>query len=83
MCTAVFLIPQTATCEGDTCEVLPVAARGTLMGELNGEDLGIVSLTANVSALGMQRTITANISPLIPKHVWFGLVSYMYLHDII
>ncbi|XP_068231428.1 hemicentin-1-like [Palaemon carinicauda] len=59
---------QTATCEGSTCEKLPVVARGTLMGELNGEDLGIVSLVANVSTLGMQRTVTANISPLIPKH---------------
>ncbi|XP_066942937.1 hemicentin-1-like isoform X1 [Macrobrachium rosenbergii] len=59
---------ETATCEGSTCEVLPVVARGTLMGELNGEDLGIVTLVANVSTLGMQRTVTANISPLIPKH---------------
>ena len=62
---------QTATCEGDSCEILPGAARGTLMGELNGEDLGIVSLVANASSFGMQQTVTVNISPLIPKHVWF------------
>ncbi|XP_069163060.1 hemicentin-1 isoform X2 [Procambarus clarkii] len=59
---------ETATCEGDACEILPVVARGTLMGELNGEDLGIVAINANVTTLGMQRTVTANVSPLIPKH---------------
>nr|XP_053650237.1 hemicentin-1-like [Cherax quadricarinatus] len=74
---------ETATCEGDACEVLPVVARGTLMGELNGEDLGIVALTANVTTLGMQRTVTANISPLAPKHgMWLtpllSVVSPVY-----
>ncbi|XP_071515843.1 hemicentin-1-like [Panulirus ornatus] len=59
---------ETATCEGDACEVLPVIARGTLIGEINGEDLGIVNLSGNVTTVGMQRTVTANISPLIPKH---------------
>ncbi|XP_042230990.1 hemicentin-1-like isoform X2 [Homarus americanus] len=59
---------QIEKCEGDACEVLPVVARGTLTGNVNGEDLGIVGLSANVTTLGMQRTVSANISPLIPKH---------------
>ncbi|ROT80008.1 putative hemicentin-1 isoform X7, partial [Penaeus vannamei] len=59
---------ETSSCEGDTCEVLPTLAKGTVIGELNGEDLGIVSLVSNVSTLGMQRTVTTRVSPLIPKH---------------
>lgn len=54
---------------GNLCKKLPVVAHGTLMGELNGEDLGIVNLMANVSTLGMQRTVSGSVSPLIPKHV--------------
>ncbi|XP_063600047.1 hemicentin-1-like [Penaeus indicus] len=29
---------ETTSCEGDTCEVLPTLAKGTVIGELNGED---------------------------------------------
>ncbi|XP_063876640.1 hemicentin-1-like isoform X2 [Scylla paramamosain] len=59
---------ETGVCVGYLCKRLPEVARGTLMGELNGEDLGIVKLLANVSTLGMQRTVTGNVSPVIPKH---------------
>ncbi|XP_050723288.1 hemicentin-1-like isoform X2 [Eriocheir sinensis] len=74
---------ESDVCVGDVCQRLPVVAHGTLMGELNGEDLGIVSLVANVSTLGMQRIVGANVGPLIPKHgVWLtpllSLLSPMY-----
>ncbi|KAK4311029.1 hypothetical protein Pmani_017444 [Petrolisthes manimaculis] len=59
---------QTATCEGIGCEELPEVARGTLMGELNGEDLGIVSLAANLSTRSHQRTLNSAFNPIIPKH---------------
>ena len=59
---------------GDLCKKLPVVAHGTLMGELNGEDLDIVNLVANVSTLGMQRTVTGKVNPLIPKHVRYYIL---------
>ncbi|XP_076053538.1 hemicentin-1-like, partial [Oratosquilla oratoria] len=59
---------ESTTCEGPECETLPRGARGNLKGRLNGEDLGVATLTANVSTLGMQRTVTASVTPLIPKH---------------
>ncbi|CAL4112653.1 unnamed protein product, partial [Meganyctiphanes norvegica] len=59
---------ETTSCEGTVCNVLPTIARGTLTGKLNAEDLGIVNIHSNVTTLGMQRTLTANINPLIPKH---------------
>lgn len=54
-----------------------MVAHGTLMGELNGEDLGIITLVANISTLGMQRTVGANVGPLIPKHVRCYWVLYL------
>ncbi|KAG0728613.1 Hemicentin-1 [Chionoecetes opilio] len=39
---------ETGSCMGMLCKKLPEVAHGTLMGELNGEDLGIVNLMANV-----------------------------------
>ena len=61
-------------CVGHLCKKLPEVARGALMGEINGEDLGIVKLLANVSTLGMQRTVTGNVSPVIPKHVRYCIL---------
>ena len=53
------------------CPRVPWGAKGTITGQLNGEDLGIVDLNANISTIGPQRTTTAHLKPLTAKHVSF------------
>lgn len=61
---------QAMTCRNDPCDETPVQAMGHLMGEINGEDIGVVIFHANVTKGSEKRTISAvldNVSPSIGR----------------